>query len=80
MNGNFTLRSAIANHECEIKKSFNDFRLVFPTKKAARKALWEGFKELRSKYPEEVGGISGINYAKRSLLTYDSSVARIVEN
>lgn len=80
MNGNFTLRSAIANHECEIKKSFNDFRLVFPTKKAARKALWEAFKYLRSQYPEEVGGISGINYAKQSLLTYDSSIARIVEN
>lgn len=78
ISGNFTLRNAIITAECEEKKEFNNMRLIFPTKKAARKALWDAYKSLRSNYPEMVGGLTGLRYSKLGGLYWDASKAEIV--
>jgi hypothetical protein len=78
-NGNFTLHSAIVNSNCEVKTFFNDFILVFASKKEAFNALSKGYQKLRIEEPTEVGKISGINYRRASFLSYDASQA-VIEN
>lgn len=78
ISGNFRLRSALATAECIIYPSmFNGFRLTYPTKKQAKKALWDGYKKLRQNEPEMGTGIGGIRYSKWGSLSYDASTASI---
>lgn len=79
ISGNHTLLNAIVTHECERKDlMFNNYRLTFATKKAARKALWDGFNYLKRTLDEpNVGSIAGLNYSKFGQLTWDASRAVI---
>jgi len=78
INGNFRLLNAIKTYEC-IKKDigFNNYALIFPTKKAAKKAMWEGFKYLKRNEPEYV---RMENYSRFGSINYDASRAEIKEN
>lgn len=78
ISGNFTLARSLSSFSTITEKtSFNGFRIVFKTKKEARKALWEAFKYLRNNEPEFKRGIS---YSKYGLLRYDASSAKILNN
>lgn len=80
ISGNFTLKNALDSRELLEEKSlmFNNFELVYATKKAAKKALWEAFKYLRSTLDEpRVGSMSGLRYSKFGSLYYDASKAEL---
>ena len=79
INGNFTLRNAIARTGWpEIKDGmFNSFHLTFETKKEAEKALWEAYKILRQ--DKQDAQASRLSYSKKSALYYDASKAVICE-
>jgi len=55
------------------------YRLLFSTKKDAKRALWLAFKALYTQYIYENGRIdySQISYSKHGILSYDSSKAEI---
>jgi len=77
IGGNGHLKSAISTAECEVSRRPNGgYELTFKTKKEAKKALWEGFKKLRSEEPQ----YQGLNYSKYGSLAYDASRAEILEN
>ena len=75
INGNNRLLRAISTYD-SIKKDigFNNYSLEFPTKKQAKKALWEGWKYLKQGEPEYV---RKDDYSKHGILRYDASVAKI---
>jgi hypothetical protein len=76
INGNSRLVNAISTYESETNSiEFNNYQIIFPTKKSAKKALWEAFKYLRSEEPEFAKG--GISYSKYGSLRYDASRAEI---
>lgn len=76
IGGNFTLAGAIRTYESEtIEGMFNSKIIIFPTKKAAKKALWEAFKYLRA--DKEDAKASRLQYSKFGTLRYDASVAEI---
>jgi hypothetical protein len=76
INGNFILKSAIKTWDCEDSRlPFNGFKLVFNTKKEAKKAMWEVFKYLKQNEPDFV---SMDDYsAKRGVILYDASRAEL---
>ncbi len=77
LNGNRTLRNAIQYDELR-DAGFGNYRLIFKTKKAAKKALWEAFKYLRSTIDEpNVGCIGDLRYSKFGTLAWDASTATI---
>lgn len=77
INGNSTLRNKIITADCEEKKGmFNNITLVFPTKKAAEKAMWEAYKSLRS--DKQDAQASRLKYHK-GFISYDASTAKISE-
>lgn len=78
INGNFKLRSAIITANCEEKKGmFNAIELVFPTKKAAVKALSEAYQSFVR--DGERKGLGGITYSRGYSLGYDASTAKIIK-
>lgn len=77
INGNFRLLGAIQTSSSKKEDAgFNNFRLIFPTKAAAKKALWEAFKYLRSEAP----CYGRLSYSKHGILSYDASTAKIEDN
>jgi len=77
ISGNFRLLNALNAWECESKKlPFDGFLLTFETRKAARRALWQGFRYLRAAEPEFK---HGIGYCPKHSLSYDASKAVIIE-
>ena len=81
VNGNCKLKTAIITNDCTVKKHFQNFTLTFPTKKAAIKALSEGWKYLlrNEDNMEWAKSISGISYSRGYSLSYDASVAKIYQ-
>jgi hypothetical protein len=79
ISGNFKLLNAIASFESETKKlQFNNYEVIFPTKKQAVKALSAAFQQLKSDELEYYNE-GGINYSRASFLEYDASTATINE-
>jgi hypothetical protein len=80
--GNFTLKSAIQSHDCITHNlMFNNFQIDFPTKKDARKALWDGYNYLKRTLDEPmVGCMSGLRYSRQHSLSWDASRAIIKYN
>lgn len=81
ISGNFTLRNAISNAvkgvNCEEKKGmFNSITLTFPTKRAAKKAMWEAYTRLRQ--DKQDAQASRLRYSKGHI-SYDASTAKITE-
>ena len=77
--GNLKLRSACITDELvEEKKFFNDFVLIYPSKKYAVKALSEAYQHLKS--DKEDWGASCATYRRGISITYDASRACIEEN
>lgn len=75
--GNGRLARAIQTHESEMRSGqFYGYIVTFKTKAAAKKALWEAFKYLRSEEPEFAKG--GISYSRYGSLRYDASQAQII--
>lgn len=80
ISGNHRLVNAIATYDCERRSAgFNNYFIDFPTKKAAKKALWDGYKSLRQGEPEYARN-GGIRYSKQGSLSYDASRAEIQDN
>lgn len=79
ISGNNRLLRAITTIDSKSESTgFNNYRVIFPTKAAAKKALSEAFKYLRSEEPEFAKG--GISYSKYGSLSYDASRAEIKDN
>lgn len=77
INGNFRLLRAISTFDSKTEEAgFNNYRIIFTTKAAAKKALWEAFKYLRSEAP----CYGRLSYSKHGVLSYDASVAKIKDN
>jgi len=77
ISGNAKLCRAIQINNCEVRNiNFNGYCLTFPTKKAAKKALWDAYNKLRSEEPEFAKG--GISYGKYGILSYDASRAELI--
>jgi len=77
VNGNFKLRSACCTTECtDIKKHFQNFTLVFKTKKDAVKALSEAYQYLKSDKEDWEASIG--SYLRGYSLNYDASRAKII--
>jgi len=75
ISGNHRLLNALNTYQAEYKKlPFYGHVLTFPTRKAARKALWDGYQYLRSAEPEYK---HGIRYGAKRALYYDASKAVI---
>lgn len=78
VSGNRTLLNNINGVDAEIKNlPFNGYLITFSTKKAAKKALWEAFKSLRSDLTDYVA--SNVRYSKYGSLSYDASRAEILD-
>lgn len=77
-----TLRTAIAGADEEYtERASGNISMVFQTRKAAKKALWEAFKYLRSSLDEpRVNCIGGLRYGKQSFLAYDAATATLGYN
>ena len=76
-NGNSTLKNAlVASGECEVKKHFADYKLIFETKKEAVNALSKSFQKLKQE-ESEFYKKDGITYFRGERLVYDASKAVI---
>ena len=81
ISGNSKLRNSIVTADCEEKRyGSGNYSIQFPTKKAAIKALSEGYQYLCREMPEEKGKMSGIRYSRGYSLAYDASRAVITTN
>jgi hypothetical protein len=79
--GNSRLRSAIITADCEEKRyGSGNYSLVFKSKKAAIKALSQGYQRFCSEMPEEKGRMSGFIYSRAYSLNWDASRAVIQDN
>lgn len=79
ISGNHTLVNAISTYESEKHNiGFNNYRLSFPTKAAAKKALWEAFKYLRADKQDAYALM--LSYSKHGSMRYDASRAEIRSN
>ena len=79
INGNFTLKHAVQTSECvDAKGRFNSFYLFFETKKQAKSALKNAYRELKNDEPDfyKDGGIGFYNNS----LSYDASNAVILDH
>jgi hypothetical protein len=81
ISGNHTLRNSLLTFNAEEERAmFNGFRIIFQTKKEAKKAMWEAFKELRAAEIDKYGynaSMGGVRYSKFGSLYYDASKAEI---
>jgi|688.fasta_scaffold129893_6 hypothetical protein len=76
ISGNHRLLNALNTYQAEYRKlPFYGHVLTFPTRKAARKALWDGYQYLRAAEPEFAKG--GMRYSAKTSLSYDASRAVI---
>lgn len=76
INGNTYLKNCISTFESEVKQTnFYGYSITFPTRKAAYKALWEGYQRIRQEDPND----SGLNYVPKDRLYYDASKAEIIK-
>ena len=75
VGGNHTLLLACQTNDSEVSKSFQNFTITFPTKKAATKALSSAWKHLRS--DKEDWEASCGTYRRGLNLVYDASRAYI---
>jgi hypothetical protein len=79
--GNSRLRSAIITADCEERRGlFNSYILTFKSKKAAVKALSEGYQYMRREEPGINNRIGGITYSRGHALSYDASRAVILQS
>lgn len=77
--GNSRLRSAIITADCEERRGmFNSYILTFKSKKAAVKALSQGYQYMKSEEPDITHRIGGLNYSRGHALSYDASRAAIL--
>ena len=75
INGNHRLLNALNDYSAELQKlPYYGYKLTFKTRKAARKAMWEGFRYLVQNEPEFKHGIT---YCAKHSLSYDASKAVI---
>lgn len=75
--GNNWLYLNLTTEGCEIRRTpFNGYVVTYPTKKAAKSALWSAYRSLIKKEPEYR---HGIRYSAGYGLTYDASRATIHE-
>lgn len=75
ISGNRRLLDAISTIDSKYESiSFNGFQVTYPTKAAAKKALWYAYKYLVSQEPDFK---SMIKYSKYGSLSYDASRAEI---
>ena len=73
-----TLLGSIANRKSETKNlMFNNYEVVFPTKKEAIKALSDAYQTLSS--DKEDWRASMGSYTRGSSLSYDAGVASIID-
>ncbi len=79
ISGNNRLLRAITTIDSKSESTgFNNYRVIFPTKAAAKKALWEGYLSLKENEPDFV---RRDDYsAKHGSLSYDASSAKIQDN
>lgn len=76
ISGNFTLKHAVQTVSCiDARARFYGFYLFFETKKEAKEALKNAYKELKSEEPD-FDGIGLYN----DLLSYDASRAEILDH
>jgi len=75
--GNSTLKIAIQTNDCEVKKHFQNYELLFNTKKEAVKALSDGYQYLKS--DTEDWENSCASYQRGTVLNYDASYAKIIK-
>lgn len=79
ISGNTTLANAINALDSEMKRTmFNGYKITFKTKAAAKKALWEAFKHLRSDKEDARNSMLAYS-AKTGWLRYDASYARLLQ-
>lgn len=74
ISGNSTLANSIDCYEVR-RGMFNSYILTFPTKAAAKKALWEAYKSLRK--DKHDAQASMLSYAAGRCISYDASKAQI---
>jgi ferritin-like metal-binding protein YciE len=73
--GNIILKNAIQTNNCEVKKHFNNFTIVFNSKKEVVKALQEANQYMiRNGY--NIG--SWFSYTRGKSISYDASIARLI--
>jgi len=80
IGGNYLLKNALNSDDLLDTKNlmFNNFELVYMSKSSAKKALWEGFKYLKTTLDNPmIGCITGLRYDKYGALYYDASQAKI---
>ena len=78
VSGNHTLKSALSTVDSVETSHFQDYRIEYPTKKQAVKALSDAFQQLKAEeldYYKE----GGISYMRGYSLSYDASRAVICE-
>jgi acyl-ACP thioesterase len=76
--GNNRLHLHLQENAEKVERFFQDFILIFHTKKEAKKALWTAYKNLKELEPDFYRD-GGISYFKGIQLIYDASSAIIVE-
>lgn len=77
LSGNYILNSALSTTNSSFLRTnhYGGFKVTYPTKKEAYKALWIAYKSLLRKEPEFK---HGIRYSPKCALSYDASRAVIV--
>ena len=74
--GNLRLRLHVGEEAEKIEQSFCNYTLFFRTKKEAKKAIYEAYKNLRELEPD-FSKEGGISYIPGRILLYDASSAKI---
>ena len=76
ISGNRNLLLKLQTNNCEVYNlPFNDYELVYLSKKDAVQALSEARKSIKKEEPEFYN--EGVSYIRGYLLNYDASYARI---
>ena len=77
ISGNRNLLMKIQTIDSEVKKlPFNDYEVIFNTKKEAVKALSEARRAIKEEEPEFFN--EGVSYTRGYVLNYDASSAKII--
>ena len=72
IHGNLILKNAIETHDCEVKSlPFYGYTITFKTMAAAKKALRDGYKYIKS------NGEVSVWFSRGFSLRYDASFAKI---
>lgn len=79
ISGNTRLLTAIATIDSTTSKEmFYGYNITFPTRKQAYRALWQGYKHLRSDKQDAANSM--LSYCRKSSIRYDASKATIIIN